>query len=95
MLKSDPSASISPSFPTQYDGYTSCPLITSMDKAILAEFDFNVMPLETFPIDQGPPRRWVYRLKKDFMPGLYWHMLLRSVSFTLTFTVNPEMLACH
>ncbi|CAI8018762.1 Sulfide:quinone oxidoreductase, mitochondrial [Geodia barretti] len=62
----------------EYDGYTSCPLITSMDKAILAEFDFNVMPLETFPIDQGPPRRWVYRLKKDFMPGLYWHMLLRG-----------------
>ena len=37
----------------QYDGYTSCPLITGFGKTILAEFDFNAQPLETFPIDQG------------------------------------------
>lgn len=37
----------------QYNGYTSCPLITGYDKCILAEFDFNAQPLETFPIDQG------------------------------------------
>ena len=48
---------------TQYDGYTSCPLITGYGKTILAEFDFNAMPLETFPIDQGkvclkPVRAW-------------------------------------
>ena len=40
-------------FITQYDGYTSCPLITGYGKTILAEFDFNAAPLETFPIDQG------------------------------------------
>ncbi len=38
---------------TQYDGYTSCPLITGYGKTILAEFDFNANPLETFPFDQG------------------------------------------
>ena len=37
----------------QYDGYTSCPLITGYGKTILAEFDFDALPLETFPFDQG------------------------------------------
>lgn len=37
----------------QYDGYTSCPLITGYGKTILAEFDFDASPLETFPFDQG------------------------------------------
>ena len=41
----------------QYDGYTSCPLVTGYDKCILAEFDFNGVPLETFPIDQGKVRK--------------------------------------
>ena len=62
---------------TQYDGYTSCPLITGFGKTILAEFDFNAMPLETFPVDQGKERRSAYHLKKDVMPIMYWHLLLR------------------
>ena len=37
----------------QYDGYTSCPLVTGHGKLILAEFDFNGEPLETFPVDQS------------------------------------------
>lgn len=37
----------------QYDGYTSCPLVTGHSKLILAEFDYNGNPLETFPFDQG------------------------------------------
>lgn len=37
----------------QYDGYASCPLITGYGKTILAEFDFDGKPLETFPFDQG------------------------------------------
>ena len=40
-------------FMLQYDGYTSCPLITGYGKTILAEFDFDAAPLETFPFDQG------------------------------------------
>ena len=40
-------------FMMQYDGYTSCPLITGYGKTILAEFDFDATPLETFPFDQG------------------------------------------
>ncbi|CAK6436286.1 unnamed protein product [Pipistrellus nathusii] len=37
----------------EYDGYTSCPLVTSYNRVILAEFNYNLQPLETFPFDQS------------------------------------------
>lgn len=60
----------------KYDGYTSCPLVTGYSKVILAEFDYNQQPLETFPIDQGKERWSMYHMKADMMPFLYWHLLL-------------------
>ncbi|XP_070546422.1 sulfide:quinone oxidoreductase, mitochondrial-like [Ptychodera flava] len=63
----------------RYDGYTSCPLITGYGKAILAEFDFDGQPLETFPFDQGREMRTMYHLKKDIMPEIYWQMLLKGL----------------
>ncbi|KAL4237657.1 hypothetical protein ACF0H5_002371 [Mactra antiquata] len=62
----------------KYDGYTSCPLITGYSTCILAEFDFNGEPLETFPVDQGKERRTMYHMKKDIMPEIYWRMLLKG-----------------
>lgn len=62
----------------QYDGYTSCPLITGYNKCILAEFDYNLEPLETFPVDQGKERRTAFHMKKDFMPHLYWKGLVNG-----------------
>ncbi|CAF1270460.1 unnamed protein product [Rotaria sordida] len=62
----------------KYDGYTSCPLLTSYGKCILAEFIFDGKPLETFPVDQGKERRTAYILKKDIMPSLYWNMLIKG-----------------
>lgn len=62
----------------KYDGYTSCPLITGYNKCILAEFDFQLEPLETFPMDQGVERRSMYHLKKDLMPQMYWNVFLRG-----------------
>ncbi|XP_028814423.1 sulfide:quinone oxidoreductase, mitochondrial isoform X2 [Denticeps clupeoides] len=62
----------------KYDGYTSCPLVTSYNTVILAEFDYNGQPLETFPIDQGKERRLMYYMKADVMPQLYWHGLLKG-----------------
>jgi len=64
--------------PGAYDGYTSCPLVTGYNKCILAEFDFNGEPLETFPINQGKERRSMFHMKKDAMPFLYWNLLLRG-----------------
>ncbi|XP_056428186.1 sulfide:quinone oxidoreductase, mitochondrial isoform X2 [Hyla sarda] len=63
---------------SKYDGYTSCPLVTGYRKVILAEFDYNAQPLETFPIDQGKERRTMYHMKADMMPFLYWNMLLKG-----------------
>ncbi|XP_069018103.1 sulfide:quinone oxidoreductase, mitochondrial-like [Embiotoca jacksoni] len=63
----------------KYDGYTSCPLVTSYNTVILAEFDYNAQPLETFPINQAIERRLWYYMKADFMPHLYWHGLLRGL----------------
>ncbi|NXR49325.1 SQOR protein, partial [Hippolais icterina] len=62
----------------KYDGYTSCPLVTGYNKVILAEFDYNAQPLETFPIDQGKERTTMYHMKADMMPVLYWNALLKG-----------------
>uniref|UniRef100_A0A8C0UPE9 Sulfide:quinone oxidoreductase, mitochondrial n=1 Tax=Cyanistes caeruleus TaxID=156563 RepID=A0A8C0UPE9_CYACU len=62
----------------KYDGYTSCPLVTGYNKVILAEFDYNAQPLETFPIDQGKERATMYHMKADMMPLLYWNALLKG-----------------
>ncbi|KAM9570420.1 sulfide:quinone oxidoreductase, mitochondrial-like isoform 2-T2 [Salvelinus alpinus] len=61
-----------------YDGYTSCPLVTSYSTVILAEFDYSGQPLETFPIDQSKERWTMYYMKADVMPPLYWHGLLKG-----------------
>lgn len=62
----------------KYDGYTSCPLITGSSKCILAEFDYDLKPLETFPINQGNELRSMFILKKDIMPLLYWNLMLKG-----------------
>ncbi|XP_034060863.1 sulfide:quinone oxidoreductase, mitochondrial isoform X1 [Gymnodraco acuticeps] len=62
-----------------YDGYTSCPLVTSYNTVILAEFDYNGQPLETFPVNQAKESRIMYHMKADVMPHLYWHGLLRGL----------------
>uniref|UniRef100_A0A674EZ83 Sulfide:quinone oxidoreductase, mitochondrial n=1 Tax=Salmo trutta TaxID=8032 RepID=A0A674EZ83_SALTR len=62
----------------KYDGYTSCPLVTSYSTVILAEFDYSGQPLETFPIDQSKERWTMYHMKANVMPQLYWHGLLKG-----------------
>ena len=59
-----------------YDGYTSCPLVTGDGKCILAEFDYDLQPLETFPINQGKERWSMYYMKKDAIPFVYWNFML-------------------
>ena len=64
-------------FLLQYDGYTSCPLLTGYKKVIMAEFDFDGKPLETFPFDQGKERRSMFHFKKDIFPRLYWTAFMK------------------
>jgi sulfide:quinone oxidoreductase len=61
-----------------YDGYTSCPLITGYGKLILAEFDYDLKPQETFPFDQGQERYSMYLLKRYIIPIIYWDGLLKG-----------------
>lgn len=62
-----------------YDGYASCPLVTGYNSCILAEFDYNLTPLETFPFPQNKERYTMFIMKKDFMPALYWHLMLTGM----------------
>jgi sulfide:quinone oxidoreductase len=61
-----------------YDGYTSCPVVTGYDSMILAEFDYDKQPAETFPFDQSQERFSMYMLKKYGLPALYWHGMLKG-----------------
>jgi sulfide:quinone oxidoreductase len=59
-----------------YDGYSSCPIITGYNKLVLAEFDYNNQPVETFPFDQSKERWSMYQMKKYLLPYLYWNQIL-------------------
>ncbi|MBK9488386.1 MAG: NAD(P)/FAD-dependent oxidoreductase [Haliscomenobacter sp.] len=60
----------------EYTGYTSCPLVTGYGKLVLAEFDYNNQPMETFPFDQSKERWSMYQLKRRVLPWLYWNQIL-------------------
>lgn len=63
---------------SRYDGYTACPIVTGYGKLVLAEFDYDLTPKETFPFDQSKERRSMYELKKRGLPLLYWRGMLRG-----------------
>jgi sulfide:quinone oxidoreductase len=62
----------------RYDGYTSCPLVTGYGRLILAEFDYDLKPRETFPFDQAQERYSMYLLKAYGLPALYWHGMMKG-----------------
>ena len=62
----------------EYDGYTSCPLVTGYGRLILAEFDYTKEPKESFPFDQRRERYSMYALKAYMLPRMYWHGMLKG-----------------
>lgn len=62
----------------KYDGYTSCPLVTGYGSLILAEFDYDLKPVESFPFDQNKERWSMYVLKRRLLPAMYWHGMLKG-----------------
>lgn len=62
----------------KYDGYTSCPIVTGYGRLVLAEFDYEGTPRETFPFDQSKERLSMYLLKAYALPRLYWDGMLRG-----------------
>lgn len=62
----------------RYNGYTSCPLVTGYGKLVMAEFDYDKQPQETFPIDQSQERWSMWAVKRYLLPQLYWHGMLKG-----------------
>ena len=62
-----------------YDGYTSCPLVTSRNKLLLAEFNYDLERTPSLPfINTLKPRRDMYLLKRYGLPALYWQGMLKG-----------------
>jgi sulfide:quinone oxidoreductase len=61
-----------------YDGYASCPLTTSLNRAILAEFIYGGKVTPTLPLN--PAReRWInWWIKVTGLPLMYWHYMLKG-----------------
>ncbi|VEF48182.1 oxidoreductase [Bacillus freudenreichii] len=62
----------------KYDGYSSCPLVTGYNTLILAEFNYEKEPTESFPVNQAKERRSMYIMKKDLLPIIYWNGMLKG-----------------
>lgn len=62
----------------KYDGYTSCPLVTDYGKVIMAEFDYDGVPAETFPFNQAEERYSMWFVKAHLLPVIYWNGMLKG-----------------
>jgi sulfide:quinone oxidoreductase len=75
----DVAAELPPS--ATYDGYSSCPIVTSRHTVVLAEFDYSGEPHPTIPwIDTARERRDMWLLKRYGLPFLYWNLMLRGLA---------------
>ena len=62
----------------KYDGYASCPLITSSRSVILAEFGYDGKLLPSFPLDPTKERYIYWILKRYLLPIMYWWGMLKG-----------------
>lgn len=70
----------------QYNGYSSCPLVTGYGKMVLAEFDYNntftpdpkLKQMLVFNSDKEHWRLWL--LKKYILPYLYWNRMMKGIN---------------
>ncbi len=67
-----------------YNGYSSCPLVTDYGKMVLAEFDYNnkfipdpkLKRMLVFNSDKEHWRLWMF--KKYALPYLYWNKMMKG-----------------
>lgn len=52
--------------PSKFDGYTVCPIITSIGTVMLAEFDWSMKPKPSFPLDPTQ-ERYIWWLLKAYI----------------------------
>ncbi|MCH9667951.1 MAG: NAD(P)/FAD-dependent oxidoreductase [Actinomycetia bacterium] len=63
----------------RYDGYASCPIVTSAQAMLLAEFDYDFNLVPSLPVlDPTKPHRGYWYLKKYGLPFLYWNVMLKG-----------------
>jgi sulfide:quinone oxidoreductase len=68
--------------PYEYQGYSSCPLVTGYGKMLLAEFKYDNVrdsdPLISTFVDTTKESWLMWILKKYGLPYLYWNQMLRG-----------------
>ncbi len=72
-----------------YDGYTSCPLTTSLNTVMLAEFGYDGKVTPTFPLQPDRERRVWWLLKKYGLPPLYWDYMLKGYDWDIPHRPYP------
>jgi sulfide:quinone oxidoreductase len=65
----------------RYSGYTSCPLVTSRNRMLLAEFDYDLKRTPSIPfINTLKPRYDMWLLKRYGLPSLYWNLMVKGLA---------------
>ncbi|XP_063897409.1 uncharacterized protein LOC110372031 [Helicoverpa armigera] len=62
----------------RYSGYGACPLLTSYNTCILAEFVYGGVVRETMPFNQARESTIAFYMKKKLFPFIYWHFMLKG-----------------
>ncbi|NOT12835.1 MAG: NAD(P)/FAD-dependent oxidoreductase [Methylococcaceae bacterium] len=63
----------------RYDGYGSCPLTTSLNTVMLAEFSYDGKVTPSFPfLDPRKNRAIWFWGKTTGFPWLYWHLMIKG-----------------
>jgi sulfide:quinone oxidoreductase len=66
----------------QYDGYSSCPIVTGYGKMLLCEFKYDNVrdsdPLLTKFIDTTKEKWSMWVLKKYGLPWMYWNLMMKG-----------------
>jgi sulfide:quinone oxidoreductase len=84
---------INKSFSGAYDGYGSCPLVTSYQSAILAEFCYDGKVTPSLPfLDPTKERYSMWLMKKLFLPVLYWDWMLKGREWDIPHKERPHLL---
>jgi sulfide:quinone oxidoreductase len=67
---------------SEYNGYSSCPLITGYGKMVLAEFGYNNVrmsdPIISKFVDTTKETYSMWLLKKYGLPFMYWNLMLKG-----------------
>ena len=68
----------------KYDGYGSCPLVTSLNTVMLAEFSYDSKITPSFPLLDPRVPRWIWWIGKTIgFPWMYWDLMLKGIRFDI------------